>query len=244
MWVLAVHAVRHCTTISSQRYDDVAAATDLPQLFDPILLPLAKSFPTFLNISKTTYTRSSPSRKAYWIHTNYVFRAVNPPPIVADEPQQHEKFNLWKTSHQAKIFNCQNIAINGGPFHADGTSCGPIVVNGTLLSHRKESPTPKAASRSPRALVGVGVTDRANWFLGSYSQFQSVVGDGQCLQYYVTGFHWLVYNGTVVAKNDDDDDNENTNSTIIQRAPRTAIGIKSDGSVTVLVVDGCEYWYV
>jgi exopolysaccharide biosynthesis protein len=55
------------------------------------------------------------------------------------------------------------------------------------------------------------------------------------LQEFVTGFDWLVYNGTVKVGND---------TTGALRAPRTVIGLDSQGRLLLLVVDGCEFWYV
>lgn len=57
------------------------------------------------------------------------------------------------------------------------------------------------------------------------------------LQYYVTGFDWLVYNGIAVA-------DQFNNTTGADKAPRTAIGVDGEGKLMLLVVDGCQRWYV
>ena len=203
--------------------------------FDPVVIQANTSMPPFLNITEEVYTKTGPPRRAYWVHTNYPFRVVNPPSINV-QPWQNDlhkdkRWQLWKTSFQSKQFGCDALAVNGGPFHADGTSCGPIVVDGVLVQ----------GAGSSGDLIGFGRTDRSEFLLGSYQQFmdgsKSRASHHGFIQSFITGFHWLVYDGKVVARDDD-----NGHESKIQRAARTAIGTTSDGSLVILVVDGCEKW--
>jgi exopolysaccharide biosynthesis protein len=52
------------------------------------------------------------------------------------------------------------------------------------------------------------------------------------VQYYLTGFDWLVYQGQPTTTS--------TGSPNENRAPRTAIGLDKHGHLLLLVVDGCE----
>ncbi len=197
----------------------------------PVVIPFPKQNENFfLNVTEFVYTSptTNPPRKAYWIHTNHHYSIVTPPPTT--EPDR--LFFLWKTSHQAQYFGCDVAAVNGGPFHADGTSCGPLVVEGKLIQNVSSD------------WVGIGVTDQEEWVLGAYHQ---IANDNQSflpnlhgrIQSFVTGFHWLVYNGTVVTKGTDYDNRQID----VKRAARTAVGVADDGTMVLLVVDGCEKWY-
>jgi Phosphodiester glycosidase len=212
----------------------IVATTTAPQ-FDPVVIRVNSSLPDFLNITEEMYTKSGPPRRAYWVHTNYPFRVVNPPPVMVQPWQNYEhenkRWQLWKTSFQSKQFGCDAVAVNGGPFHADGTNCGPTVVDGALIQ----------GTVSSGDLIGFGRTDRGEFLLGSYQQFidgsKSRASHHGLIQSFITGFHWLVYDGKVVARDDDNGDGSRA-----QKAARTAIGTTSDGSIVILVVDGCEKW--
>ena len=57
------------------------------------------------------------------------------------------------------------------------------------------------------------------------------------IEQFVTGFDWLVYNYSNVAL-------YRNNTTGAKRASRSAVGITSNGTLLLLVTDGCEHWYV
>jgi hypothetical protein len=156
--------------------------------------------------------------------------------------------SLATTSLQARTHHCP-AAVNGGPFHADGSSVGVLVVDGSLVKDDTLGPS----------VVGFGVTrprrrytrrgngrhdvldddsnnntkatnHLASWVLGTPPS-QAVLAD---LEWFVTGFDWLVREGVNVAQDD---------ATGAHRAARTAVGIAGhDGSLVLLVVDGCERW--
>ena len=134
----------------------------------------------------------------------------------------HNK-GLHKVTTQAAAHGCA-AAVNGGPFHADGSPVGVAVVDGIVLqnvTHRG-------------SLVGVGRTQAANnhnqsWVFGAPPPR---LAD---LDFFVTGFGWLVRDGVNVASVDD------TGAT---RAPRTAVGVTTSGHLVFVVADGCERWYV
>jgi hypothetical protein len=160
---------------------------------------------------------------------------------------------LATTSVQVRAHKCA-AAVNGGPFHADGSSVGVLVVDGSLVKDDTLGPN----------VVGFGVTrprrrytrrddgrhdvlddddntdnnnnntkathHLASWVLGTPPS-QAVLAD---LEWFVTGFDWLVREGVNVASHD---------ATGAPRAARTAVGIDGhDGSLVLLVADGCERW--
>ena len=186
---------------------------------------------SFINITDVTYTSRYPHRKMHWVYTNHHFSIVNPPHSTTNAGRLYE---LWKPSHQAQHFGCDVAAINGGPYHADGTSCGPLVVDGKLVQNISSD------------WIGIGKTDNDEWVMGNYYEIMTQWHHlhpnlrGHHLLSFVTGFHWLIYNGTVVAK---DNDIEGGQGGRIPRAARTAVGVADDGTLVLFVVDGCEKWY-
>ena len=153
---------------------------------------------------------------------------------------------LVKASKQAKQASCV-AAINGGPFHADGSSVGVLVTNGVV----------RQTDANAAQLVGVGLvvaengndesinnnetmahardsnnSKRYSWILGAPPLSLRNV------QFFVTGFDWLVYQGVNVVDAAGVD-----TSTGAVRAPRTAVGVAGEQLVFV-VADGCERWYV
>lgn len=125
--------------------------------------------------------------------------------------------NLEPTSAQARRNGCA-WAVNGGPYQPDGTPVGTVVKDGHWI---------QAGSPSD---IGIGQTrDQKEWIFGTVDDKDETV------EWFVTGFDWLVYNGENVARN---------NTTGAERAPRTAVGITSDGELLLVVGDGCETWYV
>ena len=160
--------------------------------------------------------------------------------------QQHHR--LVKVTKQAVAHHCQ-VAVNGGPFHADGTSVGVLVVNGKVVQSQSDAAQLVGFGRmvmQPRMVPPIleynnssGVdggstttnTSLAYWIFGAPPQNLT---DG--VQFYVTGFGWLVRNGQNVATPDDDDNGG------ALRAPRTAVGVNADGHLVFVVADGCEKW--
>ena len=119
---------------------------------------------------------------------------------------------LQKTSHWQNA--CQ-IAVNGGPFQADGTPVGLVVAQGHIL-RQVGSPTD----------VGFG-SNGTHYHIGS-------ITDAVHLQDYVTGFDWLVRDARNVVVED---------KTGAHRAARTAMGVTTDGQLVLAVTNGCERWY-
>ena len=128
---------------------------------------------------------------------------------------------LEKASRQAQRAGCR-AGINGGPFHADGSSLGVLVVNGKVQQRDEDNQA---------SLVGFGRQDLPHasfWTLGAPPE------PLESLQFYVTSFGWLVHNGVNVAPNSD--------NTGAKRAPRTAVGVRPNNELVFVVADGCEKW--
>lgn len=195
-------------------------------------IPPGDSFPRGAHWLRVATTTTSPQP----------FHTTTRPPIRLVVPPTG---SLATTAVQARTHHC-GAAVNGGPFHADGSSVGVLVVNGSLVKDDTLGPS----------IVGFGVTrprrrhtrrgnrrhdvlgddnnTKANhlssWVLGTPPS-QAVLAD---LEWFVTGFDWLVREGVNVASHD---------ATGARRAARTAVGIDGhDGSVVLLVADGCERW--
>ena len=129
---------------------------------------------------------------------------------------------LRRVSVQAKQNGCM-VAMNGGPFHRDGSSVGLVSMNGTVISN--------GTTKFP----GFGTTrDGAAFVLGAF-QSATDLASHDVLDF-VTGFDWLVWDGAVLVPPDD--------PTGAVRAPRSAIGVDYDSNTLLLVVDGCEKWWV
>lgn len=176
---------------------------------DPVIAPFPDSTvqPT-TNVLQFEYLQH-PKRMAYVVTTNQVF-SVGVPEGVG---------KLWKTTHQSQRHGCDVAATNGGPFHGDGTSCGPVVIRGQLIQNVSTD------------FVGFGTTRHGQWVLGRYDQLSELDIDN-----FLTGFGWLVYEGRDITINTSEND------TGAQRAARTAVGIDGNGMLVILVADGCEKW--
>ncbi|GAX11590.1 hypothetical protein FisN_1Lh047 [Fistulifera solaris] len=113
--------------------------------------------------------------------------------------------------------NC-TWASNAGPYHADGSSVGLVVSHGGI---RHES----------YGGVGFGLTnDNTHWVIGTPNR-----SDVPYLSEFVTGFDWLVRDSAMVNSTD-------TTGAVV--AARTAIGVDDEGRLLLMVIDGCEKWYV
>ena len=56
----------------------------------------------------------------------------------------------------------------------------------------------------------------------------------------ISGKGWLVRNGEQYVDESKDFKNPRNNSFVLVKAPRTAVGVKSDGSIFIAVVDGVQ----
>jgi hypothetical protein len=251
-------------------YDDQQRKNDkiLPSVILPRLSTHRGSMTNFTYW--VTTTSSSQSTKAYLVVTNQEWSVVVPPPMSSSLETMGDGTSTWTahkrrkpttpnhhqplrtTAYQAKQNHCDVVATNGGPFNKDGTSSGPLVVQGQLESnHTVES-----------SYVGIGITmpqlmnrfahdlepKPQYWVMGTYSQVMEELQQTQQSQQlamqvpsilwnFVTGFQWLVHNGTAVADN-------SKNPTGAPQAARTVMGLDRDLNFFVLVTDGCERWYV
>lgn len=155
--------------------------------------------------------------------------------------------HLERTSQQARQHACQ-WATNGGPFHADGTSVGIVVSNGHMIHESYGGigfglyvPPEKQHQRQERSQSQQ--QSQSKWVLGKLVNASQTVG----LQHFVTGFDWLVWEGTNVAvvvedRSNDSNYNNNETSARVVKSARTAVGIDFDGKLVMLVADGCEKW--
>jgi hypothetical protein len=149
------------------------------------------------------------------------------------------------TMHRVSESSGCEWAVNGGPYQTDGTPVGVVIANGTIVAGGDDHTDDTTNS------VGFGITRDGNYYiLGNINAKRrrrddnddngiainedddNIIDD---LQEFVTGFDWLVYNGTAQVGND---------TTGAVRAPRTAIGVDGHGRLLWFVVDGCEVWYV
>jgi exopolysaccharide biosynthesis protein len=185
------------------------------QGFELVLAPISS---TNHGTNLTVLDSKDLPRKGYLAVTNEPWSIVLPNQSAFDHSAPHP---LQPTSQQAKQHHCF-LATNGGPYHADGTCVGAVIVDGIILEDRFDS-------------VGFGMTRQPNrtWVIGQVESAEHA--RALQLQHYVTGFDWLVYNGSSVAT-------ERNNTTGANKAPRTAVGIDSEGRLMLLVADGCQKW--
>jgi len=125
---------------------------------------------------------------------------------------------LHKTSTFAKRSQCK-YAVNAGPFtsYLNGGCIGDVIINGTHLVDDGGD------------FVAFGVTTKEEWFIGHIGR-SSNRADELGMRDLVTGLgDWLLRDGLIIPQ-------RGTAS-----APRTSIGITSEGSLVILQVDGCEH---
>jgi exopolysaccharide biosynthesis protein len=180
------------------------------QGFDLILAPTCS---THYGTNLTVLELKDLPRKGYLVVTSEPWSIVLPNRSTFD--------HLQPTSKQAKQHHCF-LATNGGPYHTDGTCVGAVIVDGDIIEDRFDS-------------VGFGVTREPNrtWVIGQVESSEQA--QGLRLQHYVTGFDWLVYNGSDVSM-------ERNNTTGADKAPRSAVAVDSEGRLMLLVADGCQKW--
>jgi hypothetical protein len=190
----------------------------------PIQLVSVSDTPAVTNW--TILERPDIPRRAYLVRTTDDWSVVVPGLDRSGEidPSMLEASlsRLERTSVQAAKHGCF-LATNGGPYHADGTCVGVVVANSHVV-HRSFGG------------VGFGITHGPSrkWVVGTLSNASQA--DALHLQHFVTGFEWLVFDGTNVAR-------DRNNTTGAEKSARTAIGVDFDGKLMLLVSDGCEKWY-
>jgi N-acetylglucosamine-1-phosphodiester alpha-N-acetylglucosaminidase len=160
------------------------------------------------SFATNVYILNEYGRKGYLVSTNELFTV-------------EREAKLTATSTQAQQHDCY-IASNGGPFQKTGESIGGVVVDSKVVS-TDFSPTN----------VGFG-SSNSSWILGGIDNASEALELG--VQYYLTGFDWLVYKGKPTCTQKEDRSGSGAHS----RAPRTAIGLDENGHLLLLVVDGCE----
>jgi exopolysaccharide biosynthesis protein len=196
---IVVLLVGFCTFICSR----AAWSSNVPE---QVVIPISKER-VATNYSKITHTSFGTS--AYVVITTQEWS------IVWDH-------RLEVTSRQSEKYNCV-FAGNGGPFNADGSPSGALIIKGSPINNTIEE-----VGASP-SFVGFGTTQNDEWIMGTFSQVQDL-----SLWNFVTGFGWLVYEGLSIANN-------NVNPTGADRAARTAVGVDSKGFLFIVVADGCEH---
>jgi hypothetical protein len=171
--------------------------------------------------SSTNYGTNLTALDSRYLPRKGFLAVTNEPWSIVLPKNRSASDHLQPTSKQAEQHDCF-LATNGGPYHRDGTCVGAVIVDGNIGEDRFDG-------------VGFGVTRQPNrtWVIGRVESSEQA--RALRLQHYVTGFDWLVYNGAAVAM-------ERNNTTGADKAPRTAVGIDSEGRLMLLVADGCEKW--
>jgi hypothetical protein len=209
------------SSLSSTGSHDSTRSTPQHLLPDSVVIPFANHH-RFTNLTKFSTSRGI---------AVHIFQTTEAWSVVA--PTEHNNNNniskLQTTLRQAQINGCGIGATNGGPFNPDGTSSGPLVLKGKLHHHQSNHHQQTDESSD---YIGFGTTRNKEWVLGSFAQVRHLDPWD-----FVTGFNWLVYDGTMVANN-------SQNPTGAYQAARTAIGVDWNSTLLLIVSDGCERWYV
>lgn len=139
--------------------------------------------------------------------------------------------SLQRTSQQSQRHQCA-YAMNGGPFQRDGSLCGVVVVeNGTLVAS-DFGPMVGFGMAQSKSLKNASA-DSSFWIMGRFESAEQM--QEWNVQQFVTGFDWLVYDDYNIAA-------YRNNTTGAARAARSALGVKRDGTLLLVVSDGCEHW--
>jgi len=194
--------------------------------FDPLPPPLsgafAQSSPLPLNATTWSGVVHSTGRK----FTGHV-GVIQQVPKLAVEVTRDGCTNHQPVSHTASVFGCQ-LATNAGFFDFTPPSCeGNLIVNGT---------TDLFGSGDSR--VSVGFVPAGDGTTGS-----TVVGfvsspTGYGFASLVSGLGWLVRDGASYVNRSKDITPNGQFTT--EKAPRTGVGVRADGTALLLVVDGVE----
>lgn len=177
----------------------------------PRLVTLAAANTSFAPTNVTILPRVH--RNAYLVNVSYnsIFSIQRP-----------SNMKLQVVSKQAQDHDCNDVAVNGGPFQANGELVGGVVINGRIVSNDFQ-----------KTNVGFGyISSSRTWILGGLANGTEV--SSLLVEHYVTGLGgWLVYQGKVVVEHENIRHGH-------ERAPRTAVGVDHDGNLLLLVGDGCE----
>ncbi len=160
--------------------------------------------------------------------------------------------SLRKTSSFSKQASC-DYSLNGGSFgsYISGGCIGLTISNGTIIhpygtytsqgynhddgniTFREEQKKIKEGTIDMKVDVNAafGITYDDEWIIGDVLGYNR--GNYSNIKELVTGLNgWLVRNSTVIPEEGDQGGH---------LAPRSAIGIKADGKLVLLQVDGCEH---
>lgn len=124
--------------------------------------------------------------------------------------------------------------VNGGPFtsYIKGGCVELVISDGKRINYKtKEKHAIRTAVKSSSGnLLAFGLTYSNEWIIGEIS-----VEMIPNIKELITGLDedWLVFNSTYMVPNDDNS----------HRAPRTSIGLKKNGELVILQVDGCEHCF-
>jgi Phosphodiester glycosidase len=200
----------------------LCAAFSATSAFPLKLLPIPVSL-----LPETNLTVLFPQPNQFHSRSAYLLTTTESWSVIVPHSDSNNN-TLERTSVQAARNHCL-YAANGGPFSPDGSCVGAVISNG------------RTVTGDFRGGVGFGLAAQQQqqlrywWVIGSIENAEQAAALG--LQQFVTGFDWLVYDGKAVA-------NQFNNTTGAEAAPRTAIGVNQEGKLMLLVVDGCELWYV
>jgi exopolysaccharide biosynthesis protein len=120
------------------------------------------------------------------------------------------------------MFDCQ-AATNAGFFSFSGSCVGNSIVDGNVVAW--DTPGNPAFGVLANNTVVVGYVQNSD----DYTFTSMISGRG-----------WLVRNGKQYVDSSKDFKHPRNNSFVMLKAPRTAVGVKEDGSVFIAVVDGVE----
>jgi hypothetical protein len=101
------------------------------------------------------------------------------------------------------------------------------VQSGWLQLWTSRNKRPACSDRDSNRLRWVWNGIDGKYLFGNYQQFSS-----ENIWEFVTGFGWLVYNGSVVVGPGEDE----------KKSPRTIVGLDNDSNLISVVIDGCERW--
>lgn len=133
-----------------------------------------------------------------------------------------------------ETYNCE-YATNGAFFTWDITTTGSLCI-GNLVSDSKIWQLPTDGTGTCRANFGI----RSDGSIVTGYMSQSTIDTTSYTQL-ITGYGWLVRNGkSNVAESQDLSGFDDPNGFVNEKAPRTAVGVFSNGTMVLLEVDGEE----
>jgi len=185
--------------------------------YENILMPDYNKSPFHFNYTIINNLAGKNRNGYLGVFTNSAANFKIVPPAGGDcknGPGQH----VQKTA----VANKCMFATNGGPFNYPGPFGTSTGCSGVLISDSKT-----LANDYKNGATQFGVTKDKQWFIGNLKNNSQAQEIG--ITNLITGFNWIVYNGT---------------STIStpggEGAPRTVVGIDEKNRLMMLEVDGCE----